>query len=242
MYDGKHCKEPRPRAIQESKEARKQSEKIYNYDCKHLQGPHQAWLLAWSTWEVLLCTIYQNIGARNLAEALKNQQVPGVLPLVSEDYFVDWHETFYEKLATSIVITKEKCEIPWALEDWRTKNKRSLAPILVCTLSLVGSPAFMTSLMGKLVTAMVIDECSQVAKGSCIYPLTCLLDLSLLSVLSDPYQLPPFSTLGGSAANEVSSIFDLVSNSCEVKLLREQYRMPPNVGNFMSSMIYQNEL
>lgn len=188
-----------------------------------------------------MCTAYQNVAARNLAEAFTEEQIPGVLLLISEDYFVDWHETFYEKLAKSVVVTKTRCEIPRALEDWRTRNKRSSVPILVCTLGLVGSPTFMTSLMGGKVTAMVIDECSQAAEGSCIYPLTCLPDLSLLAVLGDPYQLPPFSS-SGPRSTKVPSIFDLVSNGCEVKLLREQYRMPPTICRFISSEIYQNEL
>ncbi|CAM6098966.1 unnamed protein product [Calypogeia fissa] len=203
----------------------------------------KAWLHARGDQEVLLCTAYQNVAARNIAEALKEEQVPGVLLLVSEDYFVEWHETFYEKLAKSIVITKAKSELPGALEDWRTRNKRGTVPILVCTLGLVGSRAFTRSLMGGKVTAMIIDECSQAAEGDCIYPLTCLPDLSLLTVLGDPHQLPPFSGSGlGSKSIKVPSIFDLISNGCEVKMIKEQYRMPPKICSFISAEIYNNEL
>ncbi|CAM6098967.1 unnamed protein product [Calypogeia fissa] len=203
----------------------------------------KAWLHARGDQEVLLCTAYQNVAARNIAEALKEEQVPGVLLLVSEDYFVEWHETFYEKLAKSFVITKAKSELPGSLEDWRTRNKRGTVPILVCTLGLVGSRAFTRSLMGGKVTAMIIDECSQAAEGDCIYPLTCLPDLSLLTVLGDPHQLPPFSGSGlGSKSIKVPSIFDLISNGCEVKMIKEQYRMPPKICSFISAEIYNNEL
>ncbi|CAM6106015.1 unnamed protein product [Calypogeia fissa] len=203
----------------------------------------KAWLHARGDQEVLLCTAYQNVAARNIAEALTEEQVPGVLLLVSEDYFVEWHETFYEKLAMSTVITKAKSELPGALEDWRTRNKRGTVPILVCTLGLVGSRAFTRNLMGGKVTAMIIDECSQAAEGDCIYPLTCLPDLSLLTVLGDPHQLPPFSGSGfGSKSIKVPSIFDLISNACEVKMLKEQYRMPPKICSFISAEIYNNEL
>lgn len=192
--------------------------------------------------QVLLCTAYQNVAVRHLAETLVEGEVLGVLLLISEEYYSGWHENFYTQLIDCLVVSSsDQSEFAMNLTAWRARNDgRALPNVLVCTVDLIGCPSFVTSLMTGKVTTLIIDESSQASDVSFLRPLISLPHLAMVSVLGDPHQLPPYCAVPRSTL--VPSVFDLVSNSCRVNFLREQYRMPPSICQFLSAEIYDNVL
>lgn len=189
----------------------------------HLGGPG----------ETLLCVAHQNVAVRHMAESMVKEGIPGVLLLISEDYYVDWHEEQYTSVKDCIVISGPQTAA--GMKTWASRNKIAAPKVVLCTLAVIGSQAFHTGLMGTKVSFLIIDECSQAAEGHLISNLVCLPHLQMLSVLGDPSQLPPYG-------KPLQSVFDLVSHQCDVKFLHQQYRMPKCIAEFVSEEFYRGKL
>lgn len=193
----------------------------------------KAWDNLADTGETLLCAAHQNVAVRHMAESMMKDGISGVLLLISEDYYIDWHEEQYTQLKDSIVVSGPQTAA--GMKTWAFRNKVAAPRVILCTLAVIGSQSFYASLMGTKVSFLIIDECSQAAEGHLISNLVCLPHLQMLSVLGDPSQLPPFG-------KPLQSVFDLVSNKCKVKFLHEQYRMPYCIAKFVSDEFYQGRL
>lgn len=193
----------------------------------------QAWDHLADNGETLLCVAHQNVAVRHMAESMMKEGIPGVLLLISEDYYVDWHEEQYTQLKDAIVVSGPQTAS--GVKTWAFRNKAAVPKVILCTLAVIGSQSFYTSLMGTKVSFMIIDECSQAAEGHLVSNLICLPHLQMLSVLGDPSQLPPFG-------KPLQSVFDLVSGKCDVKFLHEQYRMPYCIAKFVSAEFYEGRL
>lgn len=193
----------------------------------------KAWEHLGGSGETLLCVAHQNVAVRHMAEAMVKEGIPGVLLLISEDYYVDWHEEQYTQVKDCIVISGPQTAA--GMKTWAFRNKVAAPKVILCTLAVIGSQAFHTGLMGSKVSFLIIDECSQAAEGHLISNLVCLPHLQMLSVLGDPSQLPPYG-------KPLQSVFDLVSHQCDVKFLHQQYRMPPCIATFVSEEFYQGKL
>ncbi|MCO5602798.1 hypothetical protein L7F22_056937 [Adiantum nelumboides] len=193
----------------------------------------KAWEYLGGSGETLLCVAHQNVAVRHMAEAMVKEGIPGVLLLISEDYYVDWHEEQYTQVKDCIVISGPQTAA--GMKTWAFRNKVAAPKVILCTLAVIGSQAFHTGLMGTKVSFLIIDECSQAAEGHLISNLVCLPHLQMLSVLGDPSQLPPYG-------KPLQSVFDLVSHQCDVKFLHEQYRMPHCIAKFVSDEFYKGKL
>ncbi|KAI5063519.1 hypothetical protein GOP47_0022066 [Adiantum capillus-veneris] len=193
----------------------------------------KAWEHLGGSGETLLCVAHQNVAVRHMAEAMVKEGIPGVLLLISEDYYVDWHEEQYTQVKDCIVISGPQTAA--GMKTWAFRNKIAAPKVILCTLAVIGSQAFHTGLMGTKVSFLIIDECSQAAEGHLISNLVCLPHLQMLSVLGDPSQLPPYG-------KPLQSVFDLVSHQCDVKFLHEQYRMPHCIAKFVSDEFYKGKL
>lgn len=195
----------------------------------------KAWTRLAGGGETLVCAAHQNVAVRHLAETMLKEKLAGVLLLVSEDYYVGWHEDEYAQDVKEISVVSGSLTTS-AMQSWTARNGNEPPRILLCTLALIGCESFNQCLMGSKVSSMIIDECSQAAEGSLIPTLGCLPHLQMLSVVGDPCQLPPFGL------KETRSVFDLLSRSCNVKLLQEQYRMPYRIAQFVSAEFYGGRL
>lgn len=193
----------------------------------------KAWDHLGDSGETLLCVAHQNVAVRHMAESMVKEGIPGVLLLISEDYYVDWHEEQYTSVKDCIVISGPQTAS--GMKTWAFRNKVAAPKVILCTLAVIGSQAFHTGLMGTKVSFLIIDECSQAAEGHLISNLVCLPHLQMLSVLGDPSQLPPYG-------KPLQSVFDLVSNQCDVKFLHQQYRMPCCIAKFVSEEFYEGKL
>lgn len=195
----------------------------------------KAWLQLAALGETLICAAHQNVAVRHMAETIVKERMPGILLLVSEDFYVGWHEDEYtEDVKEAMVVSGSQTTA--ALQSWLARNGNAPPRIVLCTLSLIGNDSFHASLMGNTVSSMIIDECSQAAEGSLIPALGSLPHLQMLSVVGDPCQLPPYGL------RPMRSVFDLLAQSCSVKQLREQYRMPYRIAQFVSSEFYGGTL
>lgn len=195
----------------------------------------RAWLRLAGPGETLVCAAHQNVAVRHMAETMVKERIPGLLLLVSEDYYVGWHEDEYTQDVKEVLVISGS-QTTAALQGWAARNGNESPRILLSTLALIGNDSFHASLMGNRVSSMIIDECSQAAEGSLIPALGVLPHLQMLSVVGDPCQLPPYGL------RPMRSVFDLLAQSCSVKLLREQYRMPYRVAQFVSAEFYGGRL
>lgn len=195
----------------------------------------RAWLQLAAPGETLICAAHQNVAVRYMAETLVKERMPGLLLLVSEDFYVGWHEEEYNHdIKEALVVSGSQTNT--AIQSWLVRNGNAPPRIVLCTLSLIGNDSFHTSLMGNRVSSMIIDECSQAAEGSLIPALGSLPHLQMLSVIGDPCQLPPYGL------RPMRSVFDLLAQSCNVKQLQEQYRMPYRIAQFVSLEFYGGTL
>eukprot|EP00250_Pteridium_aquilinum_P016058 c22921_g1_i1 orf=647-3865(+) len=195
----------------------------------------RAWLQLAGPGETLVCAAHQNVAVRHMAETMVKERIPGLLLLVSEDFYVGWHEDEYtQDVKEALVVSGSQTNA--ALQSWLGRNGNAPPRLVLCTLSLIGNDSFHASLMGNTVSSMIIDECSQAAEGSLIPALGSLPHLQMLSVVGDPCQLPPYGL------RPMRSVFDLIAQSCSVKQLQEQYRMPYRIAQFVSSEFYGGRL
>ncbi|KAI5071381.1 hypothetical protein GOP47_0013632 [Adiantum capillus-veneris] len=195
----------------------------------------RAWLQMVSPGETLICAAHQNVAVRHMAETLVKERIPGLLLLVSEDFYVGWHEEEYiQDVRDALVVSGPQNNT--SMSNWLFRNGNAPPRIVLCTLSLIGNDSFHASLMGNRVSSMIIDECSQAAEGSLIPALGSLPHLQMLSVVGDPCQLPPYGL------RPMRSVFDLLAQSCHVRQLQEQYRMPYRIAQFVSAEFYGGRL
>ncbi|MCO5603395.1 hypothetical protein L7F22_057545 [Adiantum nelumboides] len=195
----------------------------------------RAWLQMASPGETLICAAHQNVAVRHMAEMMVKERMPGLLLLVSEDFYVGWHEEEYSQDVRDALIVSGPQSIA-SIRSWLSRHGNAPPRIVLCTLSLIGNDSFHASLMGNRVSSMIIDECSQAAEGSLIPALGSLPYLQMLSVVGDPCQLPPYGL------RPMRSVFDLLAQSCNVKQLQQQYRMPYRIAQFVSSEFYGGRL
>ncbi|KAI5054999.1 hypothetical protein GOP47_0030144 [Adiantum capillus-veneris] len=198
-----------------------------------ISGVAKVWEQTTAQGQMLLCAAQQNVAVRHMAEMMVNNNIHGVMLLISHDYYTDWRQEEYKQLDDNIVVSGPS--IGGGLKAWTARNKMPTPRILLCTLALIGSSSFYTCVKQCNITYMMIDESSQAAEETLISSLICLPHLQRLSVLGDPLQLPPFG-------KSVQSVFDLVARNCQVLTLQIQYRMTPDIADFVSREFYRGVL
>ncbi|THV07311.1 hypothetical protein K435DRAFT_710061 [Dendrothele bispora CBS 962.96] len=99
--------------------------------------------------------------------------------------------------------------------------------------------------LGKLtrsipIKTLVVDEASQIEIGD-YYPVfnTAAGTLQKICFIGDNKQLPPF---GQEDLGTLQSVFEVEHLHYYVKFLDTQYRMPPQIGYFISKEVYDSKL
>ncbi|THG99082.1 hypothetical protein EW026_g3215 [Hermanssonia centrifuga] len=85
------------------------------------------------------------------------------------------------------------------------------------------------------IKTVVIDEASQIAVADYIAPLQSFPTIEKLCFIGDDKQLPPY---GQEDIEELLSIFEIPHLRLEALFLDTQYRMPPQLGEFISDAVY----
>ncbi|KAG1876597.1 P-loop containing nucleoside triphosphate hydrolase protein [Suillus subalutaceus] len=171
-----------------------------------------------------------NVAVKNIAEKLTDFGLTNWKLLVSTEFFDDWHEHLYANIRANI-ITSEDFSAPGFFKELQT------TPVILCTLSMLSS--FALRRFGGFTAAplrtLVIDEASQIEIGDYIPLFTSHTSIRKVCFIGDDKQLPPY---GQDDIQDLKSIFEVKHLKDHAIFLDTQYRMPPQIGKFISEAVY----
>ncbi|SJL09703.1 uncharacterized protein ARMOST_13084 [Armillaria ostoyae] len=188
--------------------------------CALDEGKSGIWLIAQS-----------NVAVKNIAEKLLKTNFKNWKLLVSEDFRFDWHEDLYLLIQSHI--------IPSADFWFQTPQKLQGIKVFLCTLSMLSSKYINKFTFVVPLRCMVVDEASQIKVAEYINVFTGFSTLQKICFIGDDKQLPPF---GAESVENLKSIFEINHLHEKAFLLNIQYRMPPQLGDFISQAVYDGKL
>ncbi|KAI0065320.1 P-loop containing nucleoside triphosphate hydrolase protein, partial [Artomyces pyxidatus] len=188
-------------------------------------GQKGIWLMAQS-----------NVAVKNIAEKLAKLGFYKWRLVVSQEFVFDWHEHLYHQLLPNIIRSNE---LP--------KNAQALhkaldgAQVILCTLSMLSNPRLRDLGITRAVpvTKVIIDEASQIEVGDYVSLFSQFQTVRKVCFIGDDKQLPPF---GQEDLGNLESIFEMEHLRNSALFLDTQYRMPPQIGDFISKEVYDNLL
>ncbi|KAK0223285.1 P-loop containing nucleoside triphosphate hydrolase protein [Armillaria fumosa] len=186
-----------------------------------IQGPpgkSGIWLIAQS-----------NVAVKNIAEKLIKTNFKDWKLLVSEDFRYDWHADLYLLIQSHVIPSTEFVSKELDLQGTK---------VFLCTLSMLSSRIARFTRVVPL-RCMVVDEASQIKVAEYINVFTRFSTLRKICFIGDDKQLPPF---GAESIEDLKSIFEIDHLHVKAFLLNIQYRMPPQLGDFISQAVYDSKL
>jgi len=188
-------------------------------------GQRGIWLMAQS-----------NVAVKNIAEKLAKVGVFNFKLLVSRDFHFEWHEHLYEKIRKNIIVSDRLPK--------RSAVKKTLqgSQVILCTLSMISNPKLQDLGLTQEVPIInvIIDEASQIEIAQYV-PLFKTFGKTLRKIcfIGDDKQLPPH---GQDDLGNLQSIFELNHLRDSLAFLDTQFRMPPQIGDFISEHVYDGKL
>lgn len=176
-----------------------------------------------------------NVAVKNIAEKLAKLDFFDFKLLVSQNFHFEWHEHLYGRIKENIIVS-----------DKFTKSgpiQRALqgTQVILCTLSMISNPKLQLAVTKVVpIVNVIIDEASQIEVGQYV-PLFNTFGKSLRKIcfVGDDKQLPPH---GQDDLRNLQSIFELEHLRESLSFLDTQYRMPPQIGEFISQQVYDGLL
>ncbi|KAF8263895.1 P-loop containing nucleoside triphosphate hydrolase protein [Lactarius quietus] len=186
-------------------------------------GHSGIWLLAQS-----------NVAVKNIAEKLAKFEFLDFRLIVSQSFHFEWHEHLYKKIEKFMIRTDK-------LREKNSLKKIEGAHVILCTLDTITSPALRDFGFTKVVpvNSVVIDEASQIEVGQYLPLFEFFGELSENYALSETTSIPPH---GNDTLKDLRSVFDLDRLQASAIFLNVQYRMPPQIGDFISRRVYKGKL
>lgn len=175
-----------------------------------------------------------NVAVKNIAEKLADFGLTNWKLLVSKEFFEYWHEHLYANIRANIIISEEFLKPGFA-------TQLQTCPVILCTLSMLSSFAFRKSggFDAAPLRTLVIDEASQIEIGAYIPLFTSHTSIRKVCFIGDDKQLPPY---GQEDIKDLKSIFEVKHLKDHALFLNTQYRMPPQIGDFISQAVYDGLL
>ncbi|KAG1835152.1 P-loop containing nucleoside triphosphate hydrolase protein, partial [Suillus variegatus] len=175
-----------------------------------------------------------NVAVKNIAEKLADFGLTNWKLLVSKDFFEYWHEHLYANIRANIIIS-EDFKAPNFYQELRN------SPVILCTLSMLSSFALRKhgGFKAAPLRTLVIDEASQIEIGDYIPLFTSHTSIRKVCFIGDDKQLPPY---GQDDIQDLKSIFEVKHIKDRAIFLDTQYRMPPQIGQFVSTFVYDGLL
>ncbi|KAK1236205.1 hypothetical protein PQX77_000549, partial [Marasmius sp. AFHP31] len=173
-----------------------------------------------------------NVAVKNIAEKLVKEKFLQWRLLVSKDFQVGWHEHLYQQIHNKVIRS----------DQFRSLNFRELADckVISCTLSMLSAELLRNFTRDVPIQRLVVDEASQIEIGDYFHALEVAKGtLRKMCLIGDDKQLPPY---GQEDLKNLRSIFELEHLRGRIDLLDTQYRMPPQIGQFISDHVYDGEL
>ncbi|KAH9856840.1 P-loop containing nucleoside triphosphate hydrolase protein [Lenzites betulinus] len=177
-----------------------------------------------------------NVGVKNIARSIVERGVDFKL-LVSFDFHFEWHEHLYKGAVEDRLIRSEK----WGDKDFDLKRCIGNARVILCTLAMLSSSALQLHGMFEFrpVEILVVDEASQIDTLEYMHLFDKFKGLRKVCMFGDPHQLPPY---GKEQAPKMKTIFDFAHLKDAAYFLDTQYRMPVQLGKFISEAMYRSRL
>ncbi|KAL5498110.1 hypothetical protein ACEPAH_2240 [Sanghuangporus vaninii] len=178
---------------------------------------------------------HSNVGVKNIAESLAKHSVAFKI-LVSKEFYEEWHEHIYTEVKRHLIRTDEFPDTPREVKLLFHETR-----IVLCTISTLSNPALDTIHLFRIVPMqmLIIDEASQISVLDYLHLFGRFKELTKVCFFGDPKQLPPY---GRDAAPTLQSIFDITHLKSSAYFLDTQYRMPNEIGEFISRSVYQSKL
>ncbi|KAF9223780.1 P-loop containing nucleoside triphosphate hydrolase protein [Gyrodon lividus] len=177
-----------------------------------------------------------NVAVKNIAEKLADFGLTYWKLLVSNDFYVYWHEHLYTNIRANIITSGEFSD--------RLSELHS-CPVVLCTLSMLSSGPLKQLGAFRMVPmqTIVVDEASQIEIGDYIPLFSTITTIRKAIFIGDDKQLPPH---GQADIQELQSIFEVhhlagknsTTGKNPIIFLDTQYRMPPQIGNFIAQTVY----
>ncbi|KAI8586623.1 P-loop containing nucleoside triphosphate hydrolase protein [Geranomyces variabilis] len=157
-------------------------------------------------------TCQTNAATRNLAATLLKRGVSDFKIVVSDDFFVEWHEDKYKKISDHVILSSN------------TKTDGfgdAIGPrtVVLCSVSQLSNANIISVLKRRRLTHLVIDEASQICIANLPHILTLYQDsLKRLTFVGDPKQLAPF---GNEQHPTVQSVYERLGSDVMLNNPRE---------------------
>ncbi|KAL1940377.1 hypothetical protein VTO73DRAFT_8949 [Trametes versicolor] len=193
---------------------------------KHFQECKQTvWVVAQS-----------NVGVKNIARSIIKRGIDFKL-IVSMDFHFEWHEHLYKGAVESTLIRSDELNGMGFDVNRRIGNTH----IILCTLSMLSNPCLASNGVFRYrpVEILAVDEASQIDTLEFMHLFDKFDKLRKVCMFGDPQQLPPY---GKEQAPKMKTIFDFSHLKSASFFLDTQYRMPIELGRFISDAMYQSKL
>ncbi|KAL6307425.1 P-loop containing nucleoside triphosphate hydrolase protein [Sparassis latifolia] len=171
-----------------------------------------------------------NVAVKNIAEKLADVGFMDWKLLVSADFELGWHDHLYHKISRNVIRSTEFKSAQKHLQG---------CSVVLCTLAMLSNPRVKKFLSIVPMTTLVIDEASQITVSDYIPPLSNFPTIRKLCFIGDDKQLPPY---GQDENEERKSVFEVPHLRSLALFLDTQYRMPPQIGEFISDAVYDGQL
>lgn len=175
-----------------------------------------------------------NVAVKNIAEKLAAVGFFDWRLIVSKDFHFDWHEHLYKQVSRNIIPSSNFPRGPTQLHKTLDGSQ-----VLLCTLSMLSNSRLrdVGFIRAVPLTTLIIDEASQIEIGDYVSIFTSFDTIRKVCFIGDDKQLPPY---GQEEIQNLQSIFE--KPHLQRKFLDTQYRMPPQIGSFISQEVYDNKL
>ncbi|KAJ3863515.1 P-loop containing nucleoside triphosphate hydrolase protein, partial [Lentinula novae-zelandiae] len=174
-----------------------------------------------------------NVAVKNIAEKLASIGYMNWKLLVSRDFIFDWHEHLYGPGLQNNLISSDQ------FFKYQT-SKLEGCKVVLCTLSMLSNSQILKFTRCIPIHTLIVDEASQIEVGNFLPVLfTAVKTLQKLCFIGDDKQLAPH---GQEEIQDLKSVFEIDHFHDYIYLLDTQYRMPPQMGAFISGAVYDGAL
>ncbi|KAF7374797.1 AAA-12 domain-containing protein [Mycena sanguinolenta] len=174
-----------------------------------------------------------NVAVINIALKLMSAGFMDWRLLVSQEFsHADWHGHLYESISSNFIRSNEFFSM--------SLNRIKGCKVILCTLSMLSNKLLKKFVNQVPVNTIVVDEASQIEVGDYI-PVFDQYSTMLrkMCFIGDDKQLPPY---GQEDLQDLQSIFEITHLRRLCLFLDTQYRMPPQIGAFISTNVYDDKL
>ncbi|KAL0573213.1 hypothetical protein V5O48_008733, partial [Marasmius crinis-equi] len=174
-----------------------------------------------------------NVAVKNIAEKLLKEDFLDWKLIVSKDFHFEWHEHLYQELSANMIRDDE-------LREGGYKQLKD-CKVILCTLSMLSDTWKSSNFMRyNPIETLIVDEASQIEIGNYFHPFDMAKNtLRKVCFIGDNKQLPPY---GQEQLSNLRSIFEVEHLRGQIDFLDTQYRMPPQIGQFISDHVYNKQL